>query len=499
LLLLSGLGFYLIDFSKRWFLLLLASYVFYASWNAWYLALILLTTTLSFWTAIKISSSRRNRSKKLWLYVGVGSCLLLLFIFKYFDFFNAELKSLFNNYGMLYSVPNLELILPIAISFYTFQVVSYLVDVFENKVSVEKNLGKFALYVVFFPQLVAGPIERSTTFLPQIRKLDVKPKFRTFPRLLHRLRHGGRLIFLGVFKKVVIADNLAPFVENVFDKEQSQLGGLIVVALLAFSFQIYMDFSAYTDIARGSARLFGINLMNNFNGPYLSKNIQEFWRNWHISLSTWFRDYVYKRCNRNRTSVVNVLWAILFTFLLSGIWHGANWTFIVWGIYHGLGLCLFLILRKISRSENLPSFIKSGFLMISNPVFSWCVTFTFVVFGWLFFRSPDIGSAIESIYFIAASTFYSFAIPIFELFGINTDQYFGLNLLFFFKKLISSPGGLFAVLGILFIVICDFLKKHGFNMNKIPTKFRWSLYYVGLVTITLSGEFGMQQFIYFQF
>lgn len=406
---------------------------------------------------------------------------------------------LFVQHGFVYEIPNLELILPIAISFYTFQVISYLVDVYEKKIKVEHNLGKFALYVSFFPQLVAGPIERSTNFLPQIRNLDNKPKSRTFPRLLHRLRHGGRLILFGIFKKVVIADNLGPFVENVFDKEQSQLGGLILMALFAFSFQIYMDFSAYTDIARGSARLFGINLMNNFNGPYLSKNIQEFWRNWHISLSTWFRDYVYQKCNRNRQSFINILFAILLTFVLSGIWHGANWTFIVWGIYHGIGLCLFLSFRRVLESETLPSLVKFYLSKISNFFISWLLTFAFVVIGWLFFRSVDIGSAFSSIYFIGASTFYSFAIPIFEFLGKPTEEYFGLNLWFFFKMLISTPGGVFAVLGILFILLCDYFKKCGYTINQVPTKLRWCLYYFGLITIILSGEFGMQQFIYFQF
>jgi alginate O-acetyltransferase complex protein AlgI len=312
--------------------LLLASYYFYMCWKTEYLVLILLSTGVDYFAALKIQKSARMKKKKALLYLSLLINLGLLFGFKYFNFFSESMESFFKHINIFYETPHFQVLLPVGISFYTFQTLSYTIDVYRSKTHAEKNFIDFALYVSFFPQLVAGPIERSYRLLPQIKKKH------TFSRV--RLYSGLRLMLWGFFQKVVIADRLAYYVNEVYNHSDLYHGWTIWVATFFFAFQIFCDFSGYTDIARGAARILGYDIMLNFRRPYFARSIRDFWQRWHISLSTWFRDYVYIPLGGNRVVRWRWYYNLLLTFVISGLWHGANWTFLFWGALHGLYLIL---------------------------------------------------------------------------------------------------------------------------------------------------------------
>lgn len=319
--------YYLLPHSKRWIFLLLASYYFYMSWNPAYIVLILISTLVDYFAAIKMSEQDNINKRKIYLFFSLFANLGLLFIFKYFNFFNDSVRLLFQSLGVNYGVPSLSLLLPVGISFYTFQTLSYTIDVYRGVTKPERHFGIFAVYVSFFPQLVAGPIERSERLLPQFR-VPVIPNENNFSS-------GMKLMVWGFFKKVVVADNVAIIVNQVYNNVNEYQGLPLIIATFLFAIQIYCDFSGYSDIAIGSARVMGIHLMKNFNTPYFSKSITEFWKRWHISLSTWFRDYVYIPLGGNRVSKPRHYLNLFLTFLISGLWHGANWTFVIWGALHG--------------------------------------------------------------------------------------------------------------------------------------------------------------------
>ena len=333
----------------RWILLLLASYYFYMAWNYKYIVLILISTTIDYFAGINIHRSNNPRTRKALLLVSLVANLGLLFFFKYFNFFGDSINYLFDKINIFYNIPAYHYLLPVGISFYTFQTMSYTIDIYNGKQEPERHFGRFALFVSFFPQLVAGPIERSVNLLPQFRK--------HYDFDYERVKNGILLMVWGFFKKVVIADRLAEYVNMVYNHPHD-FGGLHnMIATFFFSFQIYCDFSGYSDIAIGSAMIMGYTLMTNFRRPYFSMSIREFWQRWHISLSTWFRDYVYIPLGGNRVVKWRWYYNLFITFLVSGLWHGAEWTFVIWGALHGFYLIFAIWTTKLR--ENFNRFYRS--------------------------------------------------------------------------------------------------------------------------------------------
>ncbi|MCB0704394.1 MAG: MBOAT family protein [Saprospiraceae bacterium] len=366
--------------------LLLASYLFYGWWDYRFLTLILFSTVVDFVIGIRLEKTAASSKKKLLLGTSIIVNLGLLAVFKYFNFFLESWVDAWAFFGIEISVASLKLILPVGISFYTFQTLSYSIDVYRGKLIPTKSFINFAAFVSFFPQLVAGPIERAANLLPQIER----PRSFSYQQGLE----GLRLILWGMFKKVVIADFLAPVVDDIFSNYDTYPGSVLVLGAIYFAFQIYCDFSGYSDIAIGVAKLFGVELMSNFKFPYFSRDIAEFWRRWHISLSTWFRDYLYIPLGGSRVGRAKVVRNVFIIFLVSGFWHGANWTFICWGGIHAL---LFLPLLLLDRNR------KHGQAIIAEdrlfPSFRECLamlgTFAVVTFAWIFFRADSVSVALD--------------------------------------------------------------------------------------------------------
>ena len=367
-------------------ILLVASYVFYGWWDYRFLSLIILSTLVDFIVGREIYKSKDKKHQKRWLTFSLVFNLGLLGFFKYFDFFVESFVSAFSFAGMQMGHSwTLDIVLPVGISFYTFQTLSYSLDIYRGQLKPTKSWLAFATYVAFFPQLVAGPIERASQLLPQITDLK---KFRYCQAV-----EGLKLMLWGLFKKVVIADALAPMVDDIFQNAGTYPSTTLALGAVLFGFQIYGDFSGYSDIAIGTSKLFGVELMSNFKFPYLSRNIAEFWRRWHISLSTWFRDYLYIPLGGSKTGKNKAVRNIFIIFLVSGFWHGANWTFVIWGLFHAM---LFLPLFYLNRNRNYlespdlfssaRTFFSEGFQMLS--------TFVLVTLGWVFFRSETLGDAI---------------------------------------------------------------------------------------------------------
>ncbi len=339
------LVYFLLATKLRWIWLLFASYFFYMCWKPEY-ALLIFTSTLVTWvSSLLIHKYESLGKKKFFLVSSLLINLGILFFFKYYGFFQLNTNGLLSYLNININLPNFDILLPVGISFYTFQALGYTIDVYQKKIKPELNLGKYALFVSFFPQLVAGPIERSTHLLPQFSQ-----KF-TFD--YDRIKDGLIIIIWGLVKKVVIADRLAMFVNPVYDNPTAYSGLNLILATVFFAFQIYADFSSYSDIAVGSAKVMGFDLMENFRRPYLAKTIGEFWRRWHISLSTWFRDYLYLPLGGSRVSKLCYFRNILIIFVVSGIWHGASWNFLVWGALHGFYMIfggLLMHIRNKTRS-----------------------------------------------------------------------------------------------------------------------------------------------------
>ena len=440
----------------------IASYVFYGWWDWRFLLLIAFTSLCSWGSGMLIGNNRGNKKSKRWMWTNILLNLGILGLFKYYDFFVTEFAQLFHlsTEGLL-----LKVILPVGISFYTFQALSYSIDVYRGKIEPTRDIVAFFAFISFFPQLVAGPIERATNLLPQFQK---KREFDYDTAV-----DGMRQILWGLFKKVVVADNCAVYVNQVFANSGSHTGSTLLLAAVFFTFQIYGDFSGYSDMAIGTAKLFGIRLMRNFNVPYFSRDIAEFWRRWHISLTTWFRDYVYIPLGGSRVSKAKVIRNTFVIFLVSGFWHGANWTFIVWGAYHAL-LFLPLILtgknrkytNQIAEGRYLPTFKEAGQMLL---------TFILAVFGWIVFRSEGIGQAWEVISGIASSSLFTVPMMVVGL-----------------KKTVF-------VIGVLLLV--EWLnrsKGHGLSIENLPLWIRIvSCYVLILMVLELGGN--SQSFIYFQF
>lgn len=476
------LFYFLLPIKGRWVFLLVSSYFFYGYWKPEYLILIIFSTIIDYFAAFKIEHSKNNFWRKTWLIISLSSNLGLLFTFKYFNFFNTVLADIFNLFNHTYTPPIVELLLPVGISFYTFQTLSYTIDVYKGELKAEPNFIKFALFVSFFPQLVAGPIERAKHLLPQFDK--------TFAFNPERTVDGLVLIFWGLFKKVVIADSLALIANQYFNSPEDSSSLDLIKAAYAFTFQIYCDFSGYSDIAIGSARILGYDIMENFNSPYLAKSISDFWSRWHISLSTWFRDYVYIPLGGNRKGKLKQNRNIFIVFFLSGLWHGANYTYIVWGLYHGTLLLLENLLQEIKKRISFNN--KIALLDNLGTFFSTIFTFHLVVIGWIFFRASDLKQA----WLILYKCYFAFSEIIQN--GILKLSVLGVKWFFFtsYHPETLQVRNVIPYFIMLMLIIERCLKKVSIQ----------KFYYVKLLVIAILsvlmfvfGNTGGEQFIYFQF
>lgn len=455
----------------RWIFLLAASYYFYMCWKLEYVLLIISSTLVDYFAGIQMGKTKLKARRKKYLVLSLCTNLGLLFFFKYFNFFSNSLNAVFSHYNIFYHAPSFKILLPVGISFYTFQTLSYTIDVYRGVREPEKHLGIFALYVAFFPQLVAGPIERSTRLLPQFfKKNDFDPQ---------RLLDGLKLILWGFFKKMVVADRLAVFVDRVYNNPGDYHGTSLILATYFFAFQIYCDFSGYSDIAIGSAHVMGYSLMDNFKRPYLSKSVSEFWKRWHISLSSWFKDYLYISLGGNRVAKTRWYSNILIVFVLSGLWHGANWTFLVWGILHGFYLLVSIWTRKLRHTVS--NFLNLTKFPSVHNLLRVCITFHLVLFAWIFFRANSLSDAMT----------------------IIKNIFIGLDLHSAAVYVLSKKSELvLALLSILFVEIIHIVHRHK-DMRHFfsdrPLWLRWAFYYSVIFGILIFGDFTNEEFIYFQF
>jgi len=449
-------------------LLLISSYVFYGWWDWRFLFLIIFSSYLDYGVGIALDKTSDDKKRKILLLISVIVNLGFLAIFKYFNFFINSFVDVFTLFG--YKIENtlsLQIVLPVGISFYTFQTLSYTIDVYKEKLKPTYNLVSFFAYVSFFPQLVAGPIERAINLLPQFY---VKRKFH-----YNLAIDGMRQILWGLFKKTVIADNCATYANEIFNNYTEYSGSTLLVGALFFTFQIYADFSGYSDIAIGVSRLFGFDLMKNFSFPYFSRDIAEFWRRWHISLTTWFRDYVYIPLGGSRGSMWIKIRNTFVVFLVSGLWHGANWTFVVWGLINALYFMPLLLLNK--NRKNIETIALGKFLPSLKELFQMTSTFFLIVIGWIFFRAETVSQAFNYINRIFSKSF--FQTPIFFSLTIVI-----VTLLFIFIEWIQRD------------------KDHGLQLqNTLLGNYRLTrwLIYLALVFIICFLKGSEQEFIYFQF
>lgn len=450
-------------------LIVLASYVFYGWWDWRFLSLIIFSTVVDYLVGQKLRVEEKQSKRKVLLWTSIIVNLGFLGFFKYYNFFLENFLDAFSLFGMQINANSLNIILPVGISFYTFQTLSYTIDVYKKKLEPTKDFIAFSAFVCFFPQLVAGPIERATNLLPQFYKK------RTFE--YHKAVDGMRQILWGLFKKVVIADNCAEFANQIFNNSSDMNGSTLVLGAIFFTFQIYGDFSGYSDIAIGTSRLFGFDLKQNFATPYFSRDIAEFWRRWHISLSTWFRDYLYIPLGGSRGGTWMKVRNTFAIFLVSGFWHGANWTFIIWG---ALNAIYFLPLLLTSNNRKNLGVVAEGKLFPSKrELFAMLTTFTLTVFAWIFFRAEDLSHAFSYIGGIFSESIFELPVLISKMDALIV---LGLNCVFLLIEWAGRKGQ-YAI---------SYL---GLNWNR-PT--RLAMYYIIIVVIIwFSGK--EQQFIYFQF
>lgn len=457
----------------RWIVLFISSYYFYMSWNVKYVILILFTTFISYACALGLERADAMKKKKVLIVSTMAASLGCLFFFKYFNFASESVANILNLFTLQVHPITLNLLLPVGISFYTFQTLGYVIDVYRGEVKAEKNFGKYATFIAFFPQLVAGPIERTKNLMPQILEEH------TFE--YEKAASGLRLMAWGFFKKIVIADTLAVSVDTVYDSLRMYKGFPLLVASVLFSVQIYCDFAGYSDIAIGTARLFGIELMKNFDSPYFSTSVKDFWARWHISLSTWLRDYIYIPLGGNRVSKGRNAFNLMATFLISGLWHGASWTYVVWGGIHGLAQVLEKFLFKVKKKEKIqkPGGIKWWVSVV--------VTFLFATFAWIFFRAETIGDAI----YVLQNMFYGITNP--SLYVSQITTYLGMDKLTLLGMIISV--GMLAVFDYYSLTV-DVLGK----VKEKKRAVRWIIYVVFILFLIFNvPATSGQEFIYFQF
>ena len=461
----------------RWMLLLGGSYFFYGSWRPGYLPVLLGLTLVNYYIVLRMGSQEVKSRRQKYLILCLIANMGLLFVFKYLNFLGQSLKTLFGHPFLLFSVPTMDILLPIGMSFYVFKNLSYAIEVYRGNQEPERHLGIYALYVSFFPQVTAGPIERSTRLIPQFHD---RVEFDE-----GRVTEGLRFILWGIFLKTVVADNLGSLVDPVYD-HPSLYGGLpLLIATLFFTFQIYCDFSGYSYIAIGAAEVMGFRTMDNFNYPYLSRSVAEFWRRWHISLSSWFRDYLYIPLGGNRVSASRRYFNIFVVLLLCGLWHGANWTFVVWGGIHGLYLVAALVTRGLrDRIHQVTRLNRAPRIHEALKVLT---TFLLVCFAWIFFRANRLSDAL----YIVSHLFAGWGSVAGQ--GGTRRAAVSMNLRF---ELAVAIGSILLLLGI------ALLQRRGDVWKELaekPAWIRWSVYYGLIVAIFLVGNFRASQFIYFQF
>jgi alginate O-acetyltransferase complex protein AlgI len=459
--------FFLLPRAWRWGLLLSASCVFYMAFVPKYILILLATIIVDYTAGIVIEGTASARLRRVTLVTSLSVTVAILAFFKYFNFLNDNVAQLARFLDWNYGVGSLKIILPIGLSFHTFQSMSYVIEVFRGNQKAERHFGIYALYVMFYPQLVAGPIERPQNLLHQFRE----PHAFDYDRVTGGLK---RMAF-GLFKKVVIADALAQVVDQVYNNLHSYTGYPLLFATICFAWQIYCDFSGYSDIALGAAQVMGFRLMENFDRPYASRSVAEFWRRWHISLMSWFRDYVYIPLGGNRRGPTRKAMNLLITFLISGLWHGANWTFVLWG---GLnGLYLVVSSRTKELRANLVRFLGLDDYPRLHRALQISVTFLLITFAWIFFRANSLADAL----YVVSHLFDN-------VLGVSRRGTFAFNgFLFFF---------------ILFMEYVHYVHRKG-GMNNLfagrPVMLRWSMYYALVLLTVVFGNYGEQRFIYFQF
>jgi alginate O-acetyltransferase complex protein AlgI len=445
------------------FLLLLASFYFYFSWIPAYLGILIISTLVCYFSALKIQKTTKH--KIYYLYFALFVNLGFLFIFQYLNFFTYNLNNFIN-----IPLPQFKLLLPIGISFFTLTLISYMLDVYKGKIKAENNLLHFSLFVSFFPKIIAGPIERADNFLPQLKQ--------EFEFRYTDISDGAKLFLLGLFKKMVIADNLAIVVDRVFNSLPEYKGLSLIIVIILFSWQIYMDFSGYTDMARGVAKMLGINLLENFNLPYLSTSIQNFWKKWHISFSSWLKDYLYIPLGGSRKGLIRTIINTLIVFLISGLWHGASWTFIVWGLLHGIAISC----ERIFKLTPLYKFTFPNTIKI-------LYAYTLVSIFWIFFRSPNLFDAIyilenslKGIRFITSPA-YIYA-SLMQLFNYNRPE-------------------MIITFSILFIAIFFEIIQSRYNLITLISKqnifIRYSIYILAVFLILQLRSAEIPEFIYQRF
>lgn len=476
--------------------LLIASYYFYMNWNIKYSLLLLFSTFTTYICGLLVSKfgeRKQTKYQKLSMFGCIFINLLILFIFKYFNFTTLFISKVFNLININLNFPTLDFLLPVGISFYTFQALGYIIDVYRKDIKCEKNFITYALFVSFFPQLVAGPIEKAKNLLPQLK--------RTYEFKYDNAVKGFRMILFGMFKKVVIADTVAIYVDAVFNNVSQYTGLTLIVAVLLFSIQIYCDFSGYSEIAIGSAKVLGIDLMENFHAPYFSSSIGEFWTRWHISLNDWFKEYVYIPLGGNRKGFNRKIFNLFIVFLLSGLWHGASWNYVLWGVLNGA----YRIIQEFMKKDVRQIKFDHEFLYKIRNTFKILFTYILVCFTWIFFRANTIKDSL----YIIKNMFRNMHLYLFsqELTSIIKSSLLDVSLAVYFYCFVI-------VIGIVILLIVDAIRSSNKNNNKKLDDLlfsynnkiiRWSCYVFMTVLIIFmfvvqNGIYGQTgQFIYFQF
>lgn len=450
-------------------LILISSYVFYGWWDYRFLSLIIISSICDFIIGRAIDKSKVDKERKRLLYLSLLINLGFLGFFKYYNFFAESFTDLVSIFGFETSPFFLKIVLPVGISFYTFQTMSYTIDIYRNKMKSTNNLLEFMTFVSFFPQLVAGPIERASNLLPQFAKKRVFNKC--------EFQEGIKQALWGLFKKIVIADNCAFYVNQIFESSDSYPGSVLVIGLILFGFQIYGDFSGYSDIAIGISRMMGINLMQNFKSPFLSQDIQEFWRRWHISLSTWFRDYVYIPLGGSKVSNFRKNLNVLITFTISGFWHGSDWTYVLWGASHGI---FYFIQMGYGNTLGKIKILPKGMATLYNMFW----TYLAVTSVWILFRADSIEQSIALFHEVTSNSLFE-----------NPIQYL--------KEMGSSIKPYIIIISLLYLAVFEIFNKdalYSFQVAHFKRPIRWFLYItLILLLFFFRATGGKLDFIYFQF
>ncbi len=471
-------AFFIIPHHWRWFLLLGASYLFYASWNPKYIIVLLTMTIIGYLSGLLLERQTPPTTRRFILTLSLLASLGILFFFKYFELSSLALHIIFEQLGVAHLIPGFNLLLPLGISYFTFQTMSYILDVYRGVIKAERHAGMYALFIGFFPHLTAGPIARANQLLPQFQTTH-SPDYEMVVSGLQRMAWG-------FFKKLVIADRLALMVNTVYGDPTVYTGVALILATYAFAFQVYCDFSGYADIAIGAARVMGFKLQENFQQPYYAQSIPDFWRRWHITLYNWLRDYIFyplsralRRSRLNSDSILVLALPPMLTMLASGLWHGTNWTFIIWGALHGVFMVSSVLWNRRSNSLQLPFFLPP---IVENGIKIFA-TFNLVCFAWIFFRANSLPDAV----YIIQHLFVNLEI---------NDSLFDL-----------MPNGwydwLIALLAILLMEAVHWQQRENSGLREIlcrqPAWLRWSLYYGLVIVIFMFGKFGAGEFIYARF